>query len=132
MLISMASAHETLAENLRELMAKHDRLKNRPALAAATGLAPRTIGYMLQSGSGNPTLQAIEAVARAFRVPVWQLLTDSPTVRKLTQIVEILDATPVPDERIPPAFDARNHRPPIAAEPPEPYLPPPRAPRKRP
>ena len=125
MLKSMATAHEMLARNLRELMANHDRLTNRPALAAATGLSARTIGYMLQSGKGNSTLANIELVARAFKVPVWHLLVDSPTVRKMTQIAQILDAPAVPDERTPRAFDARNHvKPaPTAAEPPAPdYL----------
>lgn len=124
MLDSMTSARSLLAKNLREMMATHDRLTNRKALAAATGISPRSIGYMLQSGPGNPTLANIEAVAHAFKVPVWHLLTDSPTVRKMTQIAQILDAPAVPDTRIPPAFDARNHttRPPIAAAPPtEPY-----------
>ena len=134
MLNRMPTARETLAQNLRDMMAAHERFTNRKALAAATGISPRSIGYMLQSGPGNPTLANIEAVAQAFKVPAWQLLVDSPAMRRLAQVANILDAPAVPDSRIPPAFDARNHAPTraiAATPPPQEYLPKPRTPKPK-
>lgn len=102
----MTSARQVLAANLLELMASHPRLNDRKSVAAAAGVSARTVGYMLQSGRGNPTLANIEAVAAAFRVPVWQLVTDSPTVKKLASIARILDTPGVPDERLAPEWSA--------------------------
>ena len=94
----MTSARQILADNLRALMAKHPALDHRNKIAARAGVSPRTIGYMLQSGEGNPTLGNIEAVAQAFKVPVWRLLTDSPNVDKLLLLNKILGGNGVPDE----------------------------------
>lgn len=86
----MTGARHILAANLRKLMSKHPVLRDRKAIAARTGISARTVGYMLQSGEGNPTLANIEAVADAFKVPAWRLLTDDENVDKLLLLDKIL------------------------------------------
>lgn len=103
------NARAILAANLAELMRANPSLNSRKTLGARAGISPRTVGYMMQSGKGNPTLANIEAVAAAFRVPVWQLLADSAGVKRLASIAAILDAPPVPDERLSPAWNANHH-----------------------
>lgn len=98
MLPRMTSARQILAQNLRTLMSKTPSLDHRDKIAARSGVSPRTVGYMLQSGDGNPTLRNIEAVADAFKVPVWRLLTDSPNVDKLLLLNQILGTAGVPDD----------------------------------
>lgn len=111
------SAHRTLADNLAELMRAHADLDTRKKLAARAGISARSVGYMLQSGRGNPTLGHIEAVANAFRVPVWRLLSDSPTLNRMTRIAEILEMPAIDDSRLGKPWRATDT---VAAEPPPP------------
>lgn len=93
----MTSAREILAANLGDMMARTPALGTRPLIAAASGVSARTVGYMLQSGRGNPTLGNIELVARAFNVPVWRLLVDSPIIERMLMVSRILEMPGVPD-----------------------------------
>lgn len=74
-------AKQVLAETLRSLMARHERLRNRQAIATASGVSDRTVGYMLK-GEGNPTLDNIEAVAARFGLRAWELLIDRDAERQ--------------------------------------------------
>jgi len=125
MLSCMNSARQILAANLRHWMARHPDLNDRPKLASRSGISPRTIGYMMQSGAGNPTLANIEAVAKAFGKPVWHLLIDVPVIEKLLLLDKILNTTAVPDETLGDKWDAtKNSGHHVAAEPSTPaYLP---------
>ena len=128
MLQCVTSARQTLATNLRQLMARHPDLNDRPKLALRSGVSARTIGYMMQSGEGNPTLANIEAVAKAFGKPVWHLLIDSPVIEKLLLLDKILNTTAVPDAALGDTWDAtKTNGRKIAAEPP----PPPYSPAKK-
>jgi transcriptional regulator with XRE-family HTH domain len=122
MLPGMQSARHILAQNLRALMSKYPSLDHRDKIAARSGVSARTVGYMLQSGEGNPTLASIEAVADAFRVPVWRLLTDSPNVDKLLLLQKILGSDGVSDEYVGDQWNATlQNGTPAAREPPTPY-----------
>lgn len=118
MLRCVTSARQVLAQNLRQLMARHPDLYDRDRLASRAGVSPRTIGYMLQSGNGNPTLDSIEAVARAYGKPVWHLLIDSPVIEKLLLLDKILGSKAVPDAALGDQWDAtKTNSGIVAAEP---------------
>ncbi len=122
MLPRMTSARQILADNLRALMSKTPALDHRDKIAARSGISARTVGYMLQSGDGNPTLRNIEAVADAFKVPVWRLLTDSPNVDKLILLNKILGPNAVPDDVVGDQWNATlQNGAPTAQQPRAPY-----------
>jgi transcriptional regulator with XRE-family HTH domain len=124
MLPAMQSARQILAQNLRALMSRQPSLDHRDKIAARSGVSARTIGYMLQSGDGNPTLASIEAVALAFRVPVWRLLTDLPDADKLLLLQKILGSDGVSDEHVGDQWNATLQNSSLAAhEPLTPYQP---------
>lgn len=128
MLRCVKSARQVLADNLREWMGRHPDLNNRPKLALRAGVSERTIGYMQQPDKGNPTIDSIEAVAKAFSKPAWHLLIDSPHMEKYLLLDKILNTTAVPDAALGDAWDAtKTNGTAIAFEPP----PPPYAPAKK-
>lgn len=118
MLRCVHSAREILAANLRHLMTQHPDLNDRTKLARRSGVSPRTIGYMLQSGTGNPTLESMEAVAKAFGKPVWHLFIDFPVVERLSLLDKILRSPAVPDVTLGDTWNAnKTAQAPVMAEP---------------
>jgi DNA-binding phage protein len=98
----LKDAKTLLSQHLRVLMNTHPRLRDRLSIAKAAGISPRSVGYMLQRGTGNPTLAHVEAVADAFGVRTWELLIDRDLEKeKLMQKVFApglqTDAPPEPD-----------------------------------
>lgn len=83
-------------------------------------IAARTIGYIFEDddNSPSPSLDVIEATARALKVEIWELLTDTEHTRR-TLIERILGATGYPDEKLSPEWKA-----PAAAQPRATYHPP--------
>ena len=59
------------------------RLKDRDAIALATGIAPKSVANAM-SGKGNPTIDTIERICRAFRVQPWEMMVDDAAVRRST------------------------------------------------
>ncbi|MCK2095204.1 hypothetical protein [Thauera aromatica] len=72
-------AKQTLAANLRLLSGGTDTQAFRERIAKKTGgeVSARTIGTMMSSTTGNPTLANIEAVATALSMTVAELLTEN-------------------------------------------------------
>lgn len=66
-----------LAANLRLLSGGSDTRTFRDHIHKKSGVAPRTIGYMLSEDDGNPTLESIEKLANAVGYTVAQLLTEN-------------------------------------------------------
>lgn len=70
------SIKAVLAQNLNSLMKQHPLLKDRFSLEKRSGVSARTIGSM-KSGKGNPTLENIDAVARAYKLTPAEILSPS-------------------------------------------------------
>lgn len=72
-------AKQTLAANLRLLSGGTDTQAFRERIAKKTGgeVSARTIGTMMSSTAGNPTLANVEAVATALNMTVAELLTEN-------------------------------------------------------
>ena len=69
-------ANEILAKNIRSLMEGHPTLGTQVALAKRAGIAQSSIGRIL-SAAVHPQLDAIEAIASAFKVSVADLLSEA-------------------------------------------------------
>lgn len=111
MIFMLKDAKTLLSEHLRTLMKGHPRLKDRPSVAKAAGISPRSVGYMLQPGSGNPTLAHIEAVATAFNQRAWELLIDRELEKeKLMQKVFAPDHRPNEDSDTDPSMTLHEPR----------------------
>lgn len=63
-----------LSVNLRRLMDKHPDLSSQSKLGKRAKIAGRSVGYMLQPSTGNPTIDNIAKVAAVFGLDVWQLM----------------------------------------------------------
>jgi len=87
-----------LAAHLKLLMANHHTLTNRTALKVKTGVSERTIGYMLQPDTGNPTLASIESVAKAYGLRAWELLIDRESEKE--RLMAKIFGTAIPDEKL--------------------------------
>ena len=72
----MAKEHidprQTLAINLKGLLAFHEMTA--PELASRAGIDRKTVNNQL-NGRFDPRLQQVNAVAKVFRITVWQLLS---------------------------------------------------------
>lgn len=66
----MLDNRKILAENLTKLLAT--RSESRLALSRKMGVADGSLGR-IKYGTGNPTLEALEGIARFFRLEVWHL-----------------------------------------------------------
>ena len=64
----------TLAQNIRRLMKKKGMRQE--DLADATGILRPNISRLLTSQSANPSLQAIESIANALDVRVYELFKE--------------------------------------------------------
>ena len=62
----------TLAANLRRL--RKERGWSQDALAAAAGIDQNAVS-LIENRRSNPTIVAVEGLARAFKVPIVELLT---------------------------------------------------------
>jgi transcriptional regulator with XRE-family HTH domain len=99
MLLNMEkSAKILLSAHLKLLMASHPALSDRKALSARTGVSERTIGYMLQPDTGNPTLASIESVAKAYGLRAWELLIDRESEKE--RLMAKIFGTAIPDEKL--------------------------------
>ena len=98
--IAHMSARETLAENLRNLMAAHHSYKTTPAIEKATegfGLkvGKSTIDRALKCQT-TLNLDYIDVIARVFGLDAWQLLTPSlapknpPVLRSVGEVEDRL------------------------------------------
>ncbi len=83
----MEKAATVLAINLRDAIAHKKKYRSISELARASGVAATSIGYMLnpetrqRSKSGKtptPTLETLEAVAKALDLSAWQLIYPAP------------------------------------------------------
>ena len=84
---------QILADNLRAAMEAHPEVRgNQSALARRAQVRQTNIGYMLnpasraptKSGKSSPTLDSIDAVARALGMQTWQLIYPDPYSRPVT------------------------------------------------
>jgi repressor LexA len=64
----------TLSENIRRLMKKKGMRQE--DLADATGILRPNISRLLTSRTANPSLQAIESIAKALNVSVYELFKE--------------------------------------------------------
>lgn len=69
-----AKARKALSTNVKRLMEINGW--NQPALRRKTGLAQGTISYIVRGEARSVGIDAIEALADAFGVPIWALLID--------------------------------------------------------
>ena len=67
-------ARIALATNVRTLRSRLNLSQAR--LAQKAGIAQTVISYIERTGTKSPTLDVLEALARALGVPVWSLLVD--------------------------------------------------------
>ena len=67
------NVREVLARNLNGLMERHPRIGSQKLLFAASGVPTSTVGR-LRRGEVAATLDTVEALARAFRVSIPDLL----------------------------------------------------------
>lgn len=66
---------DTVISNLNLLMAERSDCSSQNALAKKSGVSQSHIGRILR-GESTPTVEMIEALARAFRIPPSKLLTE--------------------------------------------------------
>lgn len=66
----MLDNRKILADNLTRLLATRD--ESRLSLSKKMGVADGSLGR-IKYGTGNPTLEALESIARFFRLEVWHL-----------------------------------------------------------
>lgn len=100
-----------LRQNVERLLQAHATIKTPPQLAKhcfwlrgkkrGKAIAPRTIAYIFEvdDDSPSPTLDVVEAVAKALNVDIWELLTDT-AIAKRSFVERILNAPAVSDERL--------------------------------
>jgi transcriptional regulator with XRE-family HTH domain len=69
----MATFNQTVARNVRRY--REERALSLGDVARASGLAKQTLSK-IESGTGNPTVDTLEQLARALEVPPRQLLTE--------------------------------------------------------
>lgn len=79
----MEGAKGVLRHNLSRLMKAHPTLNSRKAIETRTDVSARTVGYMLQEEGPSPTLTNLEAVAGAFHLEVWELLSPELDISKV-------------------------------------------------
>lgn len=72
----MDDLREILARNLQTLMSKSADMRSQTALAKRAAIAQKTVSNYLSPASyvGAPSLDKVEALARAFGIETWQLL----------------------------------------------------------
>lgn len=91
-----SNATRALAQNVRRLMEAEDPRLSQSALAKRAGVSQRAIGYLVNyqdAHDRHPGTDTAEAVARAFGLPLWQLLIPGIPVdvllsHQLTKLVE--------------------------------------------
>lgn len=66
-----SSLSEIVVSNVRRQMELHDNMDNRK-LAEASGVSPRHVAYVL-SGERAPSLEILDRLASAFKIPGWRL-----------------------------------------------------------
>lgn len=66
----MLDSRKILSKNLTRLLATRDG--SRLALSKQMGVADGSLGR-IKYGTGSPTLETLEGIARFFRLEVWQL-----------------------------------------------------------
>ena len=83
----------TLAANLKDAYERQSKYRSLTALAKAAGVAATSIGYMLNpetrqpSKSGklpSPTIENVDAVAKALNMQAWQLIYPEPSERDVS------------------------------------------------
>lgn len=116
----MRSVKEILAENLRRAMDARPDVDTPAKLAkratwprgskAGDHISARQVGYALDARktAPAPTIDFLEAVARALQMQPWELITDNSQTRR--EILDrILSVSAVPDSRLTgSAFDATS------------------------
>ena len=83
---------KALANNLKMLIDHYDL--SQKDLESKSGVSQRTISNMVRHDSGHcPSIENVEAVARAFRLKTWQLLIPNAPLEILlnTTIEKIVD-----------------------------------------
>lgn len=75
------TSRQILAANLARLMAISPQLKSQPAVGRAAGIAASHVGRALRQDSAI-TLDALDALARAFGCEAWELLADGEHTRE--------------------------------------------------
>jgi transcriptional regulator with XRE-family HTH domain len=82
-----------LASNLRRLrIARHLSLSQ---LAQSTSLSKATLSG-IENGHGNPTIETLTVLAEALRIPVAELLQDTPAQE--VRVVRVSEAPPGPPD----------------------------------
>jgi transcriptional regulator with XRE-family HTH domain len=104
--IRFMALKDTVIANLNTLMAERSDCSSQNALAKKSGVSQSHVGRILR-GESTPTLEMIEALAKALRVTAPQLLTanlgrnpadatdhsPSESAARLTAVIDLLDAT---------------------------------------
>jgi transcriptional regulator with XRE-family HTH domain len=96
--VKKRTSGQILAENLTRLMAESLDLRSNLALAKRAKVGHTHIGRILRLES-SPTLEFVDAIATAFGVDTWELLTDGEEVRRLV-LERALGRPPVPDSKV--------------------------------
>lgn len=93
------SARQVLARNLTVLMTAYPEIGSQKLLFKSTGVTTSTIGR-IRRGEVSATLDNIEALAKAFKITVGDLLNPSlpETLDKLTPIDLRAEAMAIADE----------------------------------
>lgn len=73
-----------LARNLKGIMA--DRRLTQPQMAKMAGMSPRTLASIL-TGTHSVGLDRVEALAKALRTPICDLLTDMHSTEERAQLL---------------------------------------------
>lgn len=92
------SSREVLAANLARLMEQTPGLNSQPAVGKRAGVAPTHVGRILRQESAA-TIDMLDAIAGAFGLTAWELLTDSEQTRRLA-IERMMFGNHVPDARV--------------------------------
>ena len=69
-----------LARNVKRMRLEHDW--SQAELAKRTGIAQTAISYIERLDTKSPTLETIEALAHAFRVPCWAMILDLSSMKE--------------------------------------------------
>ena len=80
----MLPVAKILAENANRLLDAMPDRPPRPDLAARMGIGDKTLGF-IKSGTGNPTLETVAAVAAYLKVKPWELLCPAGSVPTQSQ-----------------------------------------------
>jgi hypothetical protein len=92
------TSREILAANLARLMERTPGMNSQPTVGKRAGVAPTHIGRILRQESAA-TIDMLDAIAGAFGLTAWELLTDSEQTRQLA-VERMLFGNHVSDDRV--------------------------------